>query len=74
MECTPLAQVRAMAKEWDKPVYLVRVSSPYNVRGLCDEECVTTVKAEADHWAKQWKQEYPRADGYSHTFKIIKGE
>jgi len=44
--------------------YQVLVKDSY---GEYDEEVVTTVKQEAETWFKQWKEEYPKDDGYKVT-------
>lgn len=54
--------------------YTVRVRDVWcGVRGVYEEECVTTDKREADAWYKQWKQEYSTANGYE-GYKVTRTE
>jgi hypothetical protein len=64
---TPFAEIQVLADKFQRPAYLVRVTDSASGREFCEEECFTTDKQEADSWAKQWKGEYSKEDGYNLT-------
>jgi hypothetical protein len=62
---TTKPQAQAMANQYQKPVYHVFVVDTHvGMRGQCEEQCITTDKAEADSWAKQWRADYDPECGF----------